>query len=118
MKVEVDGRVADVRELSIAEIRTWFNDWISFGKQIQSGTKEVDALGELLFQGIALRELGYMTNLSAQQIESLSPSAMAKLIEAIKEVNPDWYQVRTMMKAMGEKALAENPQLRNALTAN
>ena len=86
--VTINGRDITVREFSISEIRAWF-------KALTSQTPgNVDLIGELLFDDISMRELLLLTDVNPVTLESISPSTLAPLIDAVIAANQHWVACR------------------------
>ena len=103
MKVYVEGREVTVRELTVGEIRAWLADLAASTNQQQQ-----DALGLILFEEISLREITMITDLPSMQIETLRPSSLKQLVQAIITVNPQWHDCRKRLSALGEKIRIAN----------
>jgi hypothetical protein len=99
-----------VKELTVAEVRTWLNEPGNEEK------KEFDLFTDLLtFDGIGIEELYRFTDLKKELIEELPPSAIAKISAVIKEINsvffnqylPALNQLRERLES-NVKALADS----------
>jgi hypothetical protein len=83
--VQVAGETVTVRELTVAEIRNWF-------KTIDQ--REIDTVSGLLFEDLSLDDLPLLSDISAERVDNLPPSELAKLIAAIKEANSAFFTLR------------------------
>lgn len=112
MKVFVEGREVTVRELTVGETRAWFADFVQYAtqlkqQQLQQQQLQQDALSLVLFEEISLRDISMLTDLPAISIEPLHLTSLKQLVQAIIAVNPEWYDLRKRLMAMGEKAAAK-----------
>lgn len=104
-----DGNVAQVREMTVGEIRAWLV------------SKTPDAQGDLvdsmLFKDLAIPDLVNMTNLVKEDLDRYPPSELrTKVIAKAKEVNPDFFEMCERVLAVSQKILAQNGGL-NPLSA-
>lgn len=83
--VQVAGETVSVRELTVAEIRNWF-------KTIDQ--REIDTISSILFEDLSLEDLPLLSDITAERVEALPPSELAKLIVAIKEANSAFFSLR------------------------
>jgi hypothetical protein len=79
-----DYLVANVKELTVAEIRAWLSEVKPEGTESPSFDLVTDLLS---FDGIGMDELYQFTDLTKEQIEQLPLSEMQKVAVVIKEVN-------------------------------
>ncbi len=82
----VGAHTFEVRELTVADIRLWLKDLLE--------TTEPDLVAEALFDDLSLGDLPRLTSLTADQVESMTPSEIRQVIEAAKAVNADFFGLR------------------------
>lgn len=104
-KIEVAGQQVTVHELTVKEHRAWLMDIMTRAKD-QSLEIELYSVDRDLFDDMPLTDLPRFTDLTPEQIDAMRPSDLRKVIEAVKEVNPDffgmWGRMRTSARAIVE----------------
>ncbi len=96
-EIDLDGRAAQVRELTVGEIRQW----------LASKTEAGDVVDSLLFEEVALSDLAFLTDLDAAAVDALTPSDVARLVAVAKEINAAFFAMRERTVALGRRILAE-----------
>ncbi len=82
-EVDVCGTTVTVKELTVAEIRAWLSE-----PSVPTGEREIDLLTDRMnFDGIGMDEIHRFTDLKKDVVETLPPSAIAKIAAVIKELN-------------------------------
>lgn len=82
-EVEVCDLVVIVKELTVSEIRAWLSEPTK-----PQEDREIDLLTDLMnFDGIGMDEIHRFTDLKKELVETLPPSAIAKIAAVIKELN-------------------------------
>ena len=82
-EVDVCGTTVTVKELTVAEIRAWLSE-----PSVPTEDREIDLLTDLMnFDGIGMDEIHRFTDLKKDVVETLPPSAIAKIAAVIKELN-------------------------------
>lgn len=82
-EVDVCGTTVTVKELTVAEIRAWLSE-----PSVPTEEREIDLLTDLMnFDGIGMDEIHRFTDLKKDVVETLPPSAIAKIAAVIKELN-------------------------------
>ena len=94
-KIEVDGREVTVRELTLKDYRNWLKDAVEESRRDGVPMYSVD---RDLFEDMALTDLPRFTDLTPGQMDQMAPSSLKKVIEAVKEVNPDFFAMRGRMR--------------------
>ncbi len=82
-----DGVVVTVRELTIAEVRSALITDEAIGDWVQS----------LVFDGFGLGDLLALCDASAADLEKFTPSELAPLVAACRELNPFFFRVRAVV---------------------
>ncbi|MBF0291145.1 MAG: hypothetical protein HQK86_03215 [Nitrospinae bacterium] len=96
VKISIAERLITVRELTVREMREWFQEL-----KTMANTEQVDVIGNLLFEGISLETMRKMTNLAPDEISQFTPSELSSLLEKLKEVNPHFFGVLAHLKTLG-----------------
>ena len=78
--IKVGDREVICRELTVSAVR-----------QLLSAQSSGDAVTEALFPDVRLDDFKLMSSLSAEDIESMFPSDLAKVLEGCREVNRDFF---------------------------
>ncbi|RCX31702.1 hypothetical protein [Thioalbus denitrificans] len=101
-QVECGELTVTVRELTVSEVREWLQAISTESEE----NHETDLIDGFLFKELTLRDLRRMTDLSDDQVEASTPSQLRVVLEACKEVNPHFFELRTRLIEVGEKAVA------------
>jgi len=92
--VEVGGIELTVKELGVAEIRALL---------LSAETEDdMDALGDLLFPDIRLRDLMLFTSLTVEQVEGMLPSQLEEVIRECKAMNRHFFDLGARMARAGQ----------------
>jgi hypothetical protein len=103
-KVKIsDSLTVEVRELTVDQIRSWQARAESVPDDPAS--IEPDLIGEELFEEFTFDEIIYMSDINESDLNALPPSAITKLIDAAKEVNKHFFEMRRRMLKVGLSAL-------------
>lgn len=97
--VTVSGKSIRTHELTVAEVREW----------IKNAAREagVDLVDNLLFDDFALSDFKVFTNLTEEEVDALTPSELRKVIDAVKEANPHFFELRMTLVTMGQRVQAQ-----------
>lgn len=103
-RVSACGRDVKVVELTVGDIRAWLA-----GLSAAKDAAAVDVVDQLLFEEVALSELGAMTDLSADELANAAPSELETVLAACREVNRHFFALRTRLMTAGTMAMASMP---------
>lgn len=92
------GKVT-VRELTVADVRTWL-------VEAEAGT-EVDPLGSMVFDDCSLSDLVRMSDADKDALEGLTYSELLPLRDACKVLNPHFFRVRAALQKVARAIEAE-----------
>lgn len=85
-----DAQIADVdyqvRELTVGEIRAWVAD-----------VSAHDAVDVFLLEDALVSDIGRCTSLTPVQIDRLTPSECAEVLKLVREVNRDFFRLRSRL---------------------
>lgn len=95
-EIDLGGKVVQVKELTVGEIRAWLKD---------SGAVSGDVVDATLFEDSSLPDLTYMTDLTPSGIAELAPSELRRVFDVAHEVNADFFLMRIRVLALGRAAL-------------
>lgn len=95
-EIEVAGLKVQVRELTVGEIRAWLKE------AANSGGDLVDAA---LFDEFSVPDLCHMTDLKAGDIDALLPSDIHKIAAVAREVNADFFAMRSRLVTLGRSVM-------------
>jgi hypothetical protein len=87
--VELPGMTVTVRELTVAEVRTWVAE--------QEAGASVDPLRAMVFDDCGLDDLARMSDASADALEAFGHSELERVREACKALNPHFFKVRAIL---------------------
>jgi hypothetical protein len=95
-EVEVDGQVIIAHEVTVAEMRQWLLD--------MRKAEEFALLDNLLFREheVSIKDLVLMSSATRAFIEGTTATELAKLVAAVKEVNPFFFQFRQALNALNQ----------------
>ncbi len=97
-KVKIsENRAVEVRELTVGEVRQWLADLES------EAAEEADIVGEFLRGDLSLRDLARLTDLTVEDMDDLPQSALAKIAETAKGLNPDFFGMRDRLNKAGQR---------------
>lgn len=101
--IEVAGRAVIIREVTLKDYRAWLKDVIAQSRQDEVPLYSVD---RDLFEDLALTELPRFTDLTVEHLDEMRPSDLRKVIAAIKEVNPDFFEMRGRMRNTANQVIS------------
>jgi hypothetical protein len=92
--VVVDGISITAYEITVAEMRRWL--------VATQAAADFDLLGAMLFKQheVTIDDLVLMSSATRVFIEGSTGSELVKLIDAVKETNPFFFQFRQSLKAL------------------
>ncbi|WP_104565849.1 hypothetical protein [Ralstonia mannitolilytica] len=96
----VGSHTVQVRELTVQEIRAWF-------ARMRDGSQVPDVVDALMFRDVSVADILATTDLTAEAFATLAPSEIRALIEKIKEVNPDFFELRARLEEIGSRAATD-----------
>lgn len=103
--IEINGESITVKELTVAEIRTWLKDLAVASNPTPSTepkpAKSADILNALLFDDITFTDLLRITTITEQGIDACTPAQLRALVNKCKEVNSDFFVLRERLVALG-----------------
>lgn len=82
-----------IHELEVAKVREWLKN--------TAENQSMDLLDCMLFDDINLSDIPFFTSLTAADLEELTPSQIATVVDEIKVVNPHFFVLRGHLVAMG-----------------
>ena len=101
------GREVTIKELTVAEVRAIFSDYIAQNEAMSKNGYKPDVVGETICEDVSLREIMACTNLEATQIDVLKLSALQELASAVKQANPAYLDYRRRMLNIHQQQLAQ-----------
>ena len=100
-EIDAFGRKLAVKELTVGEIRFWMAG-------VGAGGGD-DVVSVALFEDATLDDLLMMSDLTAAEIADATPSELTAVKDVVKEVNKDFFSLRTRLAKLGEAALRATP---------
>ena len=98
-----------VKELTVGEVRNWLLD-------AETGV-EGDPLHALVLEECSFDDLARMSDIDARALEGYTPSELAPLVAAAKELNPHFFRVRAALTATARAVQREIEQMASTGTA-
>ena len=96
--VQLLDKTLTVRELTIAEQREWLTS-----KTLDQSDDPVDAL---IIEGVHLQDLAVCCGVTVEEFDGATPSALADLVQAARELNPGLFKLRQAMQMAAQGMLA------------
>jgi hypothetical protein len=95
-EVEVSGQIIVAHEITVAEMRQWL-----VGMQTAASFNVLDAT---LFRDyeVSINDLVLMSSATRSFIEATTATELAKLVAAVKEVNPFFFQFRQVLNDLNQ----------------
>lgn len=100
-KVKISEKQSvEVRELTVGEIRRWL-------AEIEAEAEsEVDLVGEFLRPDLSLMDLARLTDLTVEDMDDLPQSALGKITDMAKQLNPDFFGMRARLNEAGQRMVS------------
>jgi hypothetical protein len=99
VSVPIGSESIEVRELTVAEVRAWMSEIEAIPQR--------DALHALALEDCGIDDLARMCNVSTHQLEAFSPSQLAPVVAAAKELNPHFFRVRAALNSVARTMMAQ-----------
>lgn len=106
--IDVGGLTVTLRELTVGDVRAWLKSLESLSPQGrgQGEGESLDLVGVALIDGHDLADLAVLTDLTPEQIDTLTPSQIRTVFDAARKVNADFFTLRATLADIGRAALA------------
>lgn len=88
-ELDIGGARITVKEMTLAEIRNWLAD----NEQAEAR----DIVGALLLDDCPLADLQRFCDATAEQIDNMTQSELHEMLDAAKELNPDFFHLRAQL---------------------
>lgn len=95
-EIKINDRTVTVRELTVAEVRNWELD-------IKSENMTYDLISEALIKGASLADAVRMSDVTMEDMDTMTPTDVESIIDGCREVNPHFFALRENLLRMGEK---------------
>lgn len=92
-----------IKELTVGEIRNWM-------EQLATGESSFDAIDSLMLKDISFQDLKVITDITDDQLNEATPKLLTDLANRCREVNEDFFRLRTEVVKIGEQLLSVNDQ--------
>lgn len=107
--IDVAGTKITVKELTVSEVREWLKNVAVANKPVSGQpSKEVDVVGVMLFDWISFDDLERMSTVTKEFLENCTPSQVKLIADKCKDLNPDFFDMRSRLTALGKKALQKD----------
>lgn len=93
--LEINAKNIEINELSVSQVRDWIKGTAS--------QRFDDPVDYLLFDDFVVNELTCFTSLSAAEINEFTPRELRLVVDAVKEVNPHFFELTTKLATMGRE---------------
>ena len=104
-KIQVGGLDVEVRELTVGEIR----NWLASVARLPMAEDVVDVVDVMLLDQVRLLDLSMLSTITPAQIEQLAPSHLRQVLEAAKQLTPDFFAMRQRLEEVGLASIKINP---------
>lgn len=88
--VTTDSQVFGVREITINEVRAWWN-------KITAPGRSCDVVNEYAVEGISLDDLAALCDCTAADFDGLTSRELNAILVAAKELNPHMFRARDLL---------------------
>jgi hypothetical protein len=98
-EIRSGDHLVTIRELTVADMRQWWAD-------VQAGIGSGDPVDGGLFDDISLSDVARMTDLTADDMAPMAPSELRVVVDACREVNPDFFRLQERLSTIGRLLLS------------
>lgn len=99
--VQAGSLTVTVRELTVREVRDW-------AFRVEGGLIEFDPVAAFALTDASLQDVEFMTDKTIAELEVLSPSELAPVVEVCRKLNPHFFSLRAALSGtalvMGREA--------------
>lgn len=99
-KLEIQGTVYTVHELTVRQVRDWFNSAL---------TRTPDVVNDGLFEAFSLNDLARMYSVEPSGFDDLAPSQVEGLAKLAQEVNPHFFTLLSRLADIGRASRSTAP---------
>jgi hypothetical protein len=99
MKVAVASKEVTVNELTVAQVRELINEASAGG--------ETDVVNATLIDGVDFNQLLKMTDLTAAELDAMTPSQIQQVADAAREVNRHFFTLWGRIMAIASQTLSK-----------
>lgn len=96
----VGGAPVQVRELTVAEIDAWWADTKREIAAAPSDTRDIDVIAGRLCGDFTLADLRRVSTITDDQFRGATQSELGDLMDAARELNPLFFQLRAEIGAL------------------
>lgn len=98
MKVAVASKEITVNELTVAQVRELINE---------AAGGESDVVNATLIEGVDFNQLLKMTDLTANELDAMTPSQIQQVADAAKKVNRHFFTLWGRIMAIASQTLSK-----------
>ncbi len=98
--VKLGDLAVTVRELTVGEVRDW-------AVRVDAGLVPVDAVGSFLLPDCSISDLQEMSDLTAEQADSLTAFELSNLRDVAKALNPHFFSYRAALAGVVQRMRGE-----------
>jgi hypothetical protein len=102
MKLNVNGRLVNVRELTVGEVREYIRQeeagWVS---------ESLDRVTDMILEDVSLRDIVAMTDLTLDEIDGMTTRQLQDVVAACREMNPGFFLMAARAKALLERVASQ-----------
>jgi hypothetical protein len=100
MRVTIDTKEVTVNELTVAQVRELINEGAA-------GGGETDVVNATLIDGVDFNQLLKMTDLTAIELDAMTPSQIQQVADAAREVNRHFFTLWGRIMAIASQTLSK-----------
>jgi hypothetical protein len=93
-KININGKVTTVKEMTVGDVRHWMMDMIAREKSKDEQSSIDLVIDQGFLQEIGLSDIIRMTDITRCQLDHFAPSELMVVVEKCKELNPDFFGLR------------------------
>ena len=97
-QIELSTGTVTVRELTVAEMRAWVLD-------LETSDTAINLVDSMLLVDLRLQDLARATDILPETIEGLAQSDLTRMVEAIKEMNPSFFDMLVRLAKAGQQLM-------------
>ena len=92
--LKVNGANIVVLELTVRDQRQWLKQYFEQAAEAAKAKADYDVVSWKLFDEVRLYDIAFMTDLTMEDLEDMTPSNIQKVVDVCKKVNPHFFDMR------------------------
>lgn len=100
MQIKIGGRLVNVRELTVGQVREYI-------AMEEAGSRSIDPVTDLILEDVSLRDLVAMTDLSLDEIDGMTTRELDEVVHICKEMNPGFFLMAARANALMQSVASQ-----------